>query len=65
MSLSFDSMRRKNVSKFDQFLKILKRSLILYFLGLLGQGEAPIDSLRIPGVLAVTLQTSPHITLRT
>ncbi|XP_028405101.1 heparan-alpha-glucosaminide N-acetyltransferase-like isoform X2 [Dendronephthya gigantea] len=51
MAISFRSLRKKNVRKIRIFLKIIRRTLILFALGLLLNKGGDLNYYRIPGVL--------------
>ncbi|XP_022105998.1 heparan-alpha-glucosaminide N-acetyltransferase-like [Acanthaster planci] len=51
MSLSFSSMIRHNVSQWTILKKIIRRSLILFGLGIMLDGGTDLSTFRVPGVL--------------
>ncbi|XP_046863159.1 heparan-alpha-glucosaminide N-acetyltransferase-like isoform X2 [Xenia sp. Carnegie-2017] len=51
LAVSFSSLRQKNIPKSRIFIKIVRRSLILFALGLLMNKGTDLSSFRIPGVL--------------
>ncbi|XP_038061794.1 heparan-alpha-glucosaminide N-acetyltransferase-like [Patiria miniata] len=51
MSLSFSSMVRHNVSRWAIVKKIIRRTIILFGLGIMLDGKTDLSTFRVPGVL--------------